>query len=247
MPRKARDFYLSNFYHIMVQGDEKKFIFNNNIYKNKYIYLLRHNAFRNDVEVISYCIMDNHAHILVFCPEIERISKMMLQINTSFGLYYNKSLQKIGHVFRERFKTESIYTKCHLINCIRYILNNPVKANMCLKPQYYHFSNYNEVKNMKNNMLEICDFSIDELNNILDITEIDMNFIDDNSFKENELDVLKEIMNRKELEGLNDISICQIYREIKERCGTIDCKIAELIGIQRNKLIRILKRNGIKK
>ena len=86
MPRKPRYYYQSSFYHIMVQGDEKKYIFKQEKYKKRYLYLLKHNAFRNDVEIIAYCLMDNHVHILVFCPEIERISKMMVQSNTSFGL-----------------------------------------------------------------------------------------------------------------------------------------------------------------
>ena len=99
MARKSRDFYLSDFYHLMVQGDEKKFIFEKGYYKDKYIYLLKRNAFRNDVKIIAYCIMDNHAHILVHSKEINRISKMMLQCNTSYGLYYSKKEKMLDMSF----------------------------------------------------------------------------------------------------------------------------------------------------
>ncbi|MBQ9314151.1 MAG: hypothetical protein IJ220_04000 [Clostridia bacterium] len=50
--RKPRYYYESNFYHIMVQGDEKKNIFKSDKNKKRMIYLLKHNAFRNDVEII---------------------------------------------------------------------------------------------------------------------------------------------------------------------------------------------------
>lgn len=48
--RKPRYYYESNFYHVMVQGDEKKFIFQSYRNKEKYLYYLKHNAFRNDVK-----------------------------------------------------------------------------------------------------------------------------------------------------------------------------------------------------
>ena len=41
MPRKARSYQLSYFYHIMIQGDEKKYIFSQTDQKEKYIYLLK--------------------------------------------------------------------------------------------------------------------------------------------------------------------------------------------------------------
>lgn len=90
MPRKSREYYLSNFYHVMIQGDEKKFIFTKDMFKEKIIYLLKQNAIRNDVKLIAYCIMDNHAHILVYCKALENLSRMMLQSNTAYGRYYSK-------------------------------------------------------------------------------------------------------------------------------------------------------------
>ena len=170
MPRKSRDFYISNFYHLMVQGDEKKFIFDKGYHKDKYIYLLKRNAFINDVKLIAYCIMDNHAHILVHSKEINRISKMMLQCNTSYGLYYNKKRKKVGHVFRERFRSEPIYTKNYLINCIKYIHQNPVKAKIeknCGDYQYSSFNEYlNQAKFLYDDINEVCDFYEEDFKDI---------------------------------------------------------------------------------
>ena len=100
--RKPRYYYESNFCHIMVQGDERKYIFQSYRNKEKYLYYLKHNAFRNDIEIIAYCIMDNHVHVLLFCPEIERVSKMMSQCNTSFGkiAQYNRYIK--ARTFRSK-------------------------------------------------------------------------------------------------------------------------------------------------
>ncbi len=176
---KPRYYYESNFYHIMIQGDEKKNIFKSDRNKKKMIYLLKHNAFRNDVEIIAYCIMDNHAHILAFCPEMERISKMMLQSNTSFWLYYTKKRQKVGHVFRERYRCESIFTKSHLVNCIKYIHNNPVKARICINLSDYYYSSYKNFLKTDKRIEGICDLTDNDINAIIKGEKVITRFIDD--------------------------------------------------------------------
>ncbi|MBQ9313732.1 MAG: transposase [Clostridia bacterium] len=247
MPRKPRYYNTSDFYHIMVQGDEKKYIFKHDKYKRKYRYLLKHNAMKNDVEIISYCIMNNHVHVLVFCPEIKRISKMMLQINTSFGLYYNNDRQKVGHVFRERYRAEAIYTKYHLINCIKYIHENPVKAGICRKCNEYMYSSYQEISKVSNSLLQICDISTNELNNILNSPHTESKFIDDDSEKEDVEKVFVEIKRRKDIKVEDTKYISEIYCEIKKRCKVTDSQIAILLGIERSKFLRMLRKEGIKK
>ena len=246
MPRKSRRYFKSNFYHVMVQGDEKKYIFKNTKNKGKFLYLLKHNAFRNDVEVIAYCIMDNHAHILLFCPELERISKMMLQTNTSFGLAYNNGKKTVGHVFRERFRSESIHSKEYLINCIKYIHENPVKAHICGSCDDYYFSSYNEFSKSSQNILEICDFSQKDINDILKKSHTDEVFIDDEYDKENVEKVFNEITSKKKIMFGDKDYITYIYCEMKERTNAKDMDIAELMGINRMQLFRILKKQGVK-
>ena len=147
MPRKPRNFYLSDFYHIMVQGDEKKYIFSKEWYKEKFIYLLKRNAFRNDIRIIAYCIMDNHAHVLFHCKDINRISKTMAQCNTSYGKYYSKERQNVGHVFRDRYKSQYIYDRDYLFKCIKYIHLNPVKAKKVKCEEEYKYSSYKDFVN----------------------------------------------------------------------------------------------------
>ena len=144
MPRKSRDFYLSDFVHVMVQGDEKKFIYQSDAQKEKYVYLMYKYALANDVEIIAYCVMGNHAHLLLYSKEIEKISQMMKQTNTTYGIYYNKTRETVGHVFRDRFRCENIFSKNYLVNCIKYIHQNPVKARMCLRCEDYKYSSFKD-------------------------------------------------------------------------------------------------------
>ncbi len=47
-------YFGSNFYQIMVQGDEKKYIFQSHKNNDKYLYYLKYGAFKNDIEIIAY-------------------------------------------------------------------------------------------------------------------------------------------------------------------------------------------------
>ncbi|MBQ9280447.1 MAG: transposase [Clostridia bacterium] len=244
--RKPRYYYESNFYHIMVQGDEKKYIFQNSQNKEKYLYYLKHNAIRNDVEIVSYCIMDNHAHMLLFCPKIERISKMMSQCNTSFGLYYSKKRKNVGHVFRDRFKMESIYTKMHLINCIKYIHNNPVKAKICKSPEEYYFSSYRDFSKLDNRLQEIIDISNEEIKDILRNSDTITRFLDDEYSKDDKIKAFKELSDEYQYNKDDISSIGKMYVKLKETCRINDTEVAELLGMPRTSMNEKLKKLGIK-
>lgn len=244
--RKPRYYYDSSFYHVMVQGDEKKYIFENEKNKRKFLYLLKHNSFRNDVEIIAYCIMDNHVHILLFCPDVARISKMMSQCNTSYGLHFNKKREKIGHVFRERFKSEGIYTKSHLINCIKYIHENPVKAGICDRCSEYCFSSYNSFKKLSESLKQICEISDYEINEIMKNYHTDTTYLDDDYSKEDVNTVAKEILNKYHILRDDANGMVKVYKELKERCRISDTEIANIFGMNRFSLIRRLKKGGIK-
>ena len=103
LPRKARINLRGNFFHIMVQGINKEFIFQKNEYKDKYIKLLK-NAKEFNIKVIAFCIMDNHAHLLIETLEIKKSSELMWKINFEFARYYNGKEKRVGVVFRNRYR-----------------------------------------------------------------------------------------------------------------------------------------------
>ncbi len=239
--RLPRYYYESNFYHIMVQGDEKKYIFKDKACKKRYLYFLKRNAFKNCIEIIAYCVMDNHVHILLFCPILEKISKCMQQTNTAFGIYYNKRQNKVGHVYRDRYKSESILTKGHLINCIKYIHENPVKAKICKSAKDYDFSSYNDYYNISKNIMDICGFCEMDIEDILKKTHTFTRFIDDKYNKDDVLEAFNEVCKNNEKVKDNIIKTANIYNEMKELCNIPDHEIAKLLKIDRKTLHKRLE------
>lgn len=149
MPRIARKNLNTNYFHIIVQGINKEYVFNKNEYIEKYKNLLMRNLTKYDVRVIAYCIMNNHAHILLYTEKIEIMAAYMKSTNTSYAKYYNKKENRVGFVFRNRYESEPIYEQRYLLNCIAYIHNNPVKANIVDTPEKYKYSSYKDYINMQ--------------------------------------------------------------------------------------------------
>ena len=111
MPRMARKNYDTCYFHIIVQGINKEFIFKKQEYIKTYLELLKKYGEEHNVEIIAYCIMSNHAHILIKIKSIEDMTQYMKKTNTKYALYYNKKEQRVGYVFRDRYKVNQFTKK----------------------------------------------------------------------------------------------------------------------------------------
>ena len=131
----------------MVQGVNKEFIFNDDEKIKRYLRLIKKNIIDDSFSLISYCIMNNHAHFLFWVNDIEAFGKYMHNNNLIYAQTYNLERKRCGVVFRNKYKIEPIYDKDHLINCIRYIHNNPVKAGMVRDCKDYKYSSYLDYAN----------------------------------------------------------------------------------------------------
>jgi len=144
MPRLARKHSKGSFIHIIVQGINKEYIFQNNLLKEAYLSILIKNIKETNVKIISYCVMDNHMHVLIHYENINDVSKVMQKTNGAYAKLYNKNNNRVGYVFRNRYYSQMILNKKQLYNCIVYIHKNPLKANITNKLQEYTYSSYKE-------------------------------------------------------------------------------------------------------
>ena len=149
MPRIARKYKYASFFHSIVQGIDKEDIFKKDRYINRYMSILKEKTNEIGIDIIAYCIMPNHAHFILKADGVSKLSKLMQKVNTSYARYYNYMENgRAGYVFRDRFLSEPIDSKRYLINCIKYIHNNPVKAcivNRCEEYKYSSYGDYTEI------------------------------------------------------------------------------------------------------
>ena len=198
MPRIPRRNMNTTYFHVMTQGIEKSYIFEKAKDIKVYISSMYSLSEEYNIKIIAYCIMNNHAHILLETPKVDDMSKYMQRLNTKYGKYYNKKYNRVGFVFRNRFKSEGIYDENHLYNCIRYIYNNPVKAGICEDISQYKYTNYNENKGItnkgSNNYYSFLEVEEDrkveckkEIEEYLKLNNISLNDINNNKPKLKEL------------------------------------------------------------
>ena len=82
-----------------------------------------------DGDLLAYCLMDNHVHLLVRL-ELSQLSLLMQRFCTSYARYFNRKHDRVGHLFQDRFFSEPVSSDEQLLATIRYIHRNPVKAGM---------------------------------------------------------------------------------------------------------------------
>lgn len=218
MPRKARKFMNeTKILHIVVHAIGQEYIYKEDRQKYEYIKLMKYYKDKYCIEIISYCIMDNHAHILVNFEKIQELSKFMQIINTKYAIYYNKNNNRAGYVYKGRFYSEPIMDNSHLLNCIIYIHNNPVKAKKCKHAEEYKFSSYRDFINNKSILKK---YFMDQYNYIErhKNQELKYYFMDYDIDKKAE--AIKYIYNYLEKTNKNIESISKDKKLIKEICSS---------------------------
>ena len=245
MPRKARKDLGTSFLHVMVQGVNKEYIFYKEEYIEEYIKIINRNKSDFKFDILAYCIMNNHAHFLIYSEDINEFGKFMHKTNLMYAQMYNSKEKRYGVLFRNRYQTEPIYKVEYLINCIKYIHNNPIKAKIVQKCEDYKYSSYNDYINnigvtqskiMKSIFGSNCNYRILFENTY---EKMYMDIDDGNSERANEY--INEGIN--EFKKENNIGIDEILsnREIlkkliyflKEKCGLKYVEIRNWLGIPR--------------
>ena len=246
MARISRKCYEFGYFHIMVQGIEKRFIFSENSLKLAYMKFIEEASKKYEVQIIAYCIMDNHSHYLVYSNDINNVSKVMASTNTRYAKLFNYTMNRCGYVFRDRYRCQNIYTGDYLRHCINYIHNNPVVAGICDSPEKYQFSSYNLYikKLISEDIIKmIYGKDIDYLKYIKETSE-NMDFLEiDNEFGKQRNEKPNDVLKRFENINVKDEkNIAILANELLKCCNITTKDVANLLNIQRTKLYRIMKK-----
>ena len=161
MARQAREKSESGIYHVMLRGTNKQKIFFDTQDCNKFIQILIDCKKVSKFELYAYCLMNNHIHLLIKEND-ENISTVMKRICCRFVYWYNAKYHRVGHLFQDRFRSEPVNTDEYFLCVLRYIHNNPVKANLVKNCSDYEFSSYNWY--FENGILVDKDFPLSMIN-----------------------------------------------------------------------------------
>ena len=157
MPRTRRIKDFSFIYHVMVKSISDTTLFKNNHDKDKYLLLLKKCQEKLGFKLYGYCLMDNHAHMMIDANGAD-ISKIMHYINQCYAQYYNIKHKREGHLFKDRFKSKVVDNENYLFTLSAYIHKNPKDIEKYkLHPENYNYSSLGIYLGLRKDTLEIID------------------------------------------------------------------------------------------
>lgn len=154
MPSKhvIRQFKSDGFYHVYNRGVEKRVIFADDhdyktflYYLNVYLLppqqvvynwpdispsLLKHNM-NSQVELLCYCLMPNHFHLLLRQTSSDALPRLMKQLTNAYTRYFNGKYSRVGSLMQGPYKAVEVLSDSSLLQLSRYVHLNPLQAGIC--------------------------------------------------------------------------------------------------------------------
>ena len=225
MPRKPRVEY-PGYHHIINRGVARGDIFLKEADFIKLLELLKHTSKIYNFKVHSLCLMRNHYHLLIETKS-ENLSLLARQINSKYAQYFNKEYKRVGPLWQGRFKSWFVHDENYLGTLVRYIEQNPIKANITQDIGAYRWSASTLLVDKKLGKL----FEESILNDKVIFSSLDK------ILEEGEISTLQKIMNEKykrSEEGL-----------IKQKQQTLEEYFKDITDLNdRNKKIMLALKDG---
>ncbi|WP_458699913.1 transposase [Sulfurospirillum sp. 1307] len=137
MPRRYR-ITSPGYYHIINRGVERRKIFFDVEDFESFLDILLFVSKRYKITVHSYCLMNNHYHLLLETTETN-ISQAIRYLNANYASYFNKKYKRNGHLWQSRFFSNYLFDEEHFWIVTKYIERNPIKANIIKKIEDYKY------------------------------------------------------------------------------------------------------------
>jgi len=123
--RIARIQFEGAIYHVSFRGVERRDIYGDDRDRLRFLESLAERVEEYRVRLYLYCLMSNHAHLLVETPK-GNLSAFMGSLLTSYSTYFNRRRRRSGHLLQGRYTSPLVEGDRYLLKLSRYIHLNPV-------------------------------------------------------------------------------------------------------------------------
>ncbi len=151
---KKRNFYKDTYHHLYNRGVNKNNIF---FEKENYLFFLKKMKFyktKYNISILTYCLMPNHFHLFLKQQTEEfSISAFISSLLNSYTKSINKRYKRSGTLFESKTKSKEITDENYFMWVIKYILDNPVKANLVNQISEWEFSNAKDLLKLRDDFL----------------------------------------------------------------------------------------------
>jgi REP element-mobilizing transposase RayT len=125
----------------MTRGNRKAAIFNEDDDRRRFLTTLADALQFYDATCDAMCLMPNHYHLVLETPR-GNVARVMRHVNGVFAQRMNRKYSLTGHLFEARYRSPLIQRETYLKRATRYIVRNPVRAQLVADPADYTWSSY---------------------------------------------------------------------------------------------------------
>jgi len=129
MPRQARIDAPGAVHHIIVRGIDRCQIFRDDRDRNRYLDRLGDILTDTDTPCYAWALIPNHFHLLLKTGSTP-IANVMRRLLTGHAVYFNRRHRRHGHLFQNRYKSILCQEETYLLELVRYIHLNPLRAGL---------------------------------------------------------------------------------------------------------------------
>lgn len=141
MSRFARIVYPGGIYHVISRFHNREYLLSGKDERAYYLGLLGQGIAKSDSLLLAWCLMSSHIH-LVFKVGKEPLDRLMKGIHSGFAGWLNRQKGRTGAVFADRYKSILVEEELYLLELIRYVHNNPVRARVSKLAKQSHWSSH---------------------------------------------------------------------------------------------------------
>ncbi len=141
MARPLRLELAGGLYHVTSRGDGREDIYLCDADRLMWLEVFAQVCRRFNWVCHAWCQMDNHYHLLIETPEAN-LAQGMRQLNGVYTQSFNRSHGRMGHVFQGRYKAIIVEQDSYLLELARYVVLNPLRANMIKRLEQWPWSSY---------------------------------------------------------------------------------------------------------
>lgn len=152
-PYVIKTYTPNTYHHVFNRGVNKQLIFQDDLDYRVFLNLLRtalqhptgvirRKNFANEIQLVAYCLMPNHFHLLVRQVSERALASFMRSVMNAYSRYYNQKYSRTGKLCEGTFKAKLIKNDAQLVETSRYIHRNPARLTSILDYAYSSFSFY---------------------------------------------------------------------------------------------------------
>jgi len=139
MPRRPRTELAGGFHHVVGKSPSGRDLFHDDHDRARYLRLIAREVRKRRWSVLTFCLMTNHVHVLLCTPAAD-LGAGFKTIHEDHARALNDRHGMCGHVFGSRFYSRLVRNDRHLVGCLRYIAQNPVRHGACRTPRDWPWS-----------------------------------------------------------------------------------------------------------